>query len=76
MLVSLQLTSREVIEVEKSKTRRPAIKFNKMCFSARGRGDFLIMTRPLSGCQIKAKIEGISADILFVSVIAMVLSVY
>ena len=36
MLVSLKLTSREVIEVKKSKTRRAAIKFNKICFSRRG----------------------------------------
>ena len=33
MLVSLKLTSREVIEVKKSKTRRTAVKFNKICFS-------------------------------------------
>ena len=31
VLVSLKLTSIEVIEVKKSKTRRAAVKLNKMC---------------------------------------------
>ena len=35
VLVSLKLTSREVIEVKKSKTRRAAVKFNKICFLRR-----------------------------------------
>jgi hypothetical protein len=29
-----------------------------MLFAARGRGALLIMPRPLSGCQIKAEIQG------------------
>ena len=35
VLASLKLTSKEVIEVKKSKTRHAAVKFNKICFSRR-----------------------------------------
>ena len=47
-----------------------------MLFAAGGRGALLVVPRPVSGCQIQSWYPGLFTDVLFVSVIAMVLSGY
>ena len=46
-----------------------------MLFAVWRRGALLMMPRPLSRCQIKAEIKGF-AEVLFVPVLAMILSQY
>ena len=72
VIVSLKLTSREVIEGKKSKTLHTHKIQQNMLFAASRRGALLIMPRPLLGCKTK----GLSAEVSFVSVLAMVSSEY
>ncbi len=50
-----------LITKEKEEQRRkltPTVRTATLLFAVSGRGIFLMMPRPLSGCQIKAEIKG------------------